>query len=85
VEALRDATGIPLDLALLRAKATQVDNLLDRLVQGDDDVRRTVQVYEQRYDGEPPTHSTLPSAEAIVNEVEAFLRGDHRDREPEDL
>jgi len=69
---------------LLRAKATQVDSLLDRLVQGDDDVRRTVDVYEQRYDGDPPAPSTLPSAEAIVSEVEAFLRGDHRDREPED-
>ncbi|HVA90135.1 MAG TPA: PAC2 family protein [Chloroflexota bacterium] len=84
VETLREATGIPLDLALLRAKATQVDSLLDRLVQGDDDVRRTVDVYEQRYDGDPPAPSTLPSAEAIVSEVEAFLRGDHRDREPED-
>ncbi|HVC82567.1 MAG TPA: PAC2 family protein [Chloroflexota bacterium] len=85
VETVRDATGLPLDLSLLRAKAAQVDNLLDRLVQGDEDVRRTVQVYEQRYDGEPPTPSSLPSAEAIVNEVEAFLRGDQRDREPEDL
>lgn len=75
IEALRGAIGLPLNLDLLRAKAVQVDSLLDRLVEGDDDVRRTVSAYEQRYDGDLPP-STLPSAESIVSEVEAFLRGD---------
>jgi proteasome assembly chaperone (PAC2) family protein len=77
VEVLRAALDLPLDLDGLRAKAGQVDALLDRLVQGDDDVRRTVHTYEQRYDGDPPP-SSLPSAESIVSEVEAFLRGDQR-------
>jgi proteasome assembly chaperone (PAC2) family protein len=77
VEVLRAGLNLPLDLDGLRAKADQVDALLDRLVQGDDDVRRTVRTYEQRYDGDPPP-SSLPSAESIVNEVEAFLRGDRQ-------
>ncbi len=77
IEVLRAALNLPLDLDGLRAKAGQVGVRcwIIGFIQGDDDVRRTARTYEQRYDGDPPP-SSLPSAESIVSEVEAFLRGD---------
>jgi hypothetical protein len=60
----------------------QLDALLDRLVESDDDLRRQVQEYEQRHDRATPA-SSLPSAEAILSEVEEFLRGS-QDADPTD-
>jgi proteasome assembly chaperone (PAC2) family protein len=70
------------DLQELRNQATQVDELLDRLVEGDSDLQRQVRGYERRHDKDAPTGS-LPSADAILSQVEEFLRTTHDD-EPDD-
>jgi proteasome assembly chaperone (PAC2) family protein len=70
------------DLQELRNQADQVDELLDRLVEGDSDLQRQVRGYERRHDKDAPTGS-LPSADAILSQVEEFLRTTHDD-EPDD-
>ncbi len=84
LEVLLSAIELPFDLAPLRGKAAQVDDLLDRLVAADEDLQRQVRIYEQRYDGET-SPAALPSAETILSEVEAFLRGGQQepDQEPD--
>ncbi len=64
---------MPLDVHELRNQAAQVDELLDRLVEADGDLQRQVQGYERRQDKDAPSGS-LPSADAILSQVEEFLR-----------
>jgi proteasome assembly chaperone (PAC2) family protein len=72
---------LDLDLQDLRDQADQVDALLDRLVESDTDLRQQVDNYEQQYDRETRSEG-LPNADAIVSEVEEFLRGSREDGEP---
>jgi proteasome assembly chaperone (PAC2) family protein len=74
LEIVLQAIELPLNLDTIRGQAAQLDALLDRLVESDDDLRRQVEEYEQRHD-QDATASSLPSAEAILSEVEEFLRG----------
>ncbi|MDB5076839.1 MAG: hypothetical protein JWO42_3018 [Chloroflexi bacterium] len=75
---------MPFDLQELRNQATQVDDLLDRLVEADSDLQRQVRGYERRHDKDAPTGS-LPSADAILSQVEEFLRSSQEDdNEPEE-
>jgi hypothetical protein len=57
----------------LRNQAAQVDDLLNRLVEADGDLQRQVNGYERRQDKDAPSGS-LPSADAILSQVEEFLR-----------
>jgi proteasome assembly chaperone (PAC2) family protein len=69
---------MPLDLDDLRNQAAQVDDLLNRLVEADGDLQRQVHGYERRHDKDAPSGS-LPSADAILSQVEEFLRTSQED------
>jgi proteasome assembly chaperone (PAC2) family protein len=72
---------LDLDLQILRDQATQVDELLDRLVESDTDLQQQVHTYQQNYDRETPSEG-LPNADSIVSEIEEFLRGSHESDDP---
>ncbi len=74
---------LDLDLRELREQADRVHQLLDRLVESDSDLQQQVDNFEQQYDKEAPSEG-LPNADAIVSEVEEFLRGSREDDEPGD-
>jgi hypothetical protein len=83
LETLLSVLEMPFDLQELANQAAQVDELLDRLVEADSDLQRQVRGYERRHDKEAPSGS-LPSTDAILSQVEEFLRSSQDDGEPED-
>jgi proteasome assembly chaperone (PAC2) family protein len=75
LEVLLSAMDLSLDLTDLRDQAAQLDALLDRLVESDDDLKQQIREYERRHEDDPGDEEpTLPSAEAVLNEVEWLLR-----------
>ena len=74
---------VDLDLQELRDQADQVNALLNRLVASDTDLQQQVYSYERQYDKETRSES-LPNADAIVSEVEEFLRNSREDDEPDE-
>ncbi len=81
LETVLGLLDLDLDLQELRDQATQVDHLLDRLVESDTDLQQQVYSYERQYDKQAPAEG-LPNAEAIVSEIEEFLRGGREGDDP---
>ena len=77
------ALDLRFDLRELEPQATQIDELLDRLVESDADLGRQVREYERRYDQDAKP-SILPSADTILNQVEELLRTHQEGDEEED-
>jgi len=82
LETVCNLLDVPIDLQELRSRAAQVDELLDQLVAADGDLARQVHDLERQHDKEEPPAS-LPSADAILRQVEELLRSAKLDDEHE--
>ena len=83
LETVGGLLDIELDLQVMRDQATQVDELLDRLVESDTDLQQQMYIYQRNYDRETPSEG-LPTTESIVSEVEEFLRSGQEGDDPDE-
>ena len=74
---LRSLVEFEVDLEELRLAGETFESEVSKAISGDPDVNSYVRRLEQRYDDAHATSGDLPSSEALVEELEEFLKSQH--------